>query len=152
MFDDHIEVVSPGGLPSEINKDEYIEGKVSVLRNPILANVFNRLNLVETFGTGIRRIREAYFNSINQPVFNVTDNTIQVILPIIDGKVDLTPDEKTIYDVLSKVLAKPISEIMESDTIGFGKNKVLNLLKDMSEKGLIKIEGKGRGTKYIIQK
>ena len=55
MFDDRIEVVSPGGLPSGITKDEYLAGKLSVLRNRNLANVFYRLGFVEIFGTGITR-------------------------------------------------------------------------------------------------
>ena len=32
MFDDRIEVVSPGGLPSGITAEEYLSGKLSVLR------------------------------------------------------------------------------------------------------------------------
>ena len=40
MFDDRIEVVSPGGLPSGITAEEYLSGKLSVLRNRNLANVF----------------------------------------------------------------------------------------------------------------
>ena len=35
--------------------------------------------------------------------------------------------------------------------IPFGKSKTTKLLKDMGEKGVIAIEGKGRGTKYIIK-
>ena len=42
MFDDKIEVVSPGGLPSGITAKEYLSGKLSVLRNRNLANVFYR--------------------------------------------------------------------------------------------------------------
>ena len=40
MFDDRIEIVSPGGLPSGITEEEYLAGKLSVLRNRNLANVF----------------------------------------------------------------------------------------------------------------
>ena len=43
MFDDRIEVVSPGGLPSGITEEEYLSGKLSILRNRNLANVFYRL-------------------------------------------------------------------------------------------------------------
>ena len=51
MFDDRIEVISPGGLPSRITEEEYLSGKLSVLRNRNLANVFYRLGFVEIFGT-----------------------------------------------------------------------------------------------------
>ncbi len=40
MFDDRIEVVSPGGLPAGITAEEYLSGKLSILRNRNLANVF----------------------------------------------------------------------------------------------------------------
>ena len=33
MFDDRVEVVSPGGLPSGITAEEYLSGKLFVLRN-----------------------------------------------------------------------------------------------------------------------
>ena len=46
-------------------------------------------------------------------------------------------------------MLKPISEI--APYIPFGKSKTTKLLKDMCEKGVIAIEGKGRGTKYIIK-
>ena len=44
---------------------------------------------------------------------------------------------------------KIISEI--APYIPFGKSKTTKLLKDMGDKGVIAIEGKGRGTKYIIK-
>lgn len=51
MFDDRIEVVSPGGLTAGITAEEYLSGKLSILRNRNLANVFYRLRLVEIFET-----------------------------------------------------------------------------------------------------
>ena len=60
MFDDRLEIVSPGGLPSGITEEEYLSGKLSVLRNRNLANVFYRLGFVEMFGTGITRIKQLY--------------------------------------------------------------------------------------------
>jgi hypothetical protein len=33
----------------------------------------------------------------------------------------------------------------------FGKSKTTKLLKDMAEKGVVAIVGKGKGTKYIIK-
>ena len=49
---------------------------------------------------------------------------------------------------MSKAKAKPISEIMESRQIEFGKSKVTKILKSLGEKKLIVVEGNGRGTKY----
>lgn len=147
MFDDRVEVVSPGSLPPGITVEEYLDGKLSVLRNRNLANVFYRLGFVEVFGTGIARIRELYKDSVSQPEFKVSENTIQIVLPIVEENLNLTDDEKAVYKALSRTMLKPISEI--TPYVAFGKSKVSQLLKEMSEKGVVKIEGRGRGTKYI---
>ncbi len=149
MFDDRIEVVSPGGLPAGITAEEYLSGKLSVLRNRNLANVFYRLGFVEIFGTGIARIKQLYAESLTKPDFEVSENTIKIILPVFETNVNLTEDEKVIYKCLSKTMLKPISEI--APYVPFGKSKTTQLLKAMGEKGVVAVEGKGRGTKYIIK-
>ena len=149
MFDDRIEVVSPGGLPSGITEDEYLSGKLSVLRNRNLANVFYRLGFVEIFGTGITRIKQIYSEASVKPSFEVSENAIQIVLPIYEENANLTEDEKVVYKLLSKNMLKSMSEI--APYISFGKSKITKLLKDMEQKGVITIEGKGKGTKYRIK-
>ena len=151
MFDDRVEIVSVGGLPNAVTVESYLSGDLSVLRNPILANVFHRLNLIEKFGTGIRRIKETYADSQAKPIFVVTENLIKVTLPLLSNKMDLTQDELAVYSVLSKNINKPISEIMDSPSIEFGKSKVTEILKRLANKKLVDIEGTGRGTKYRIK-
>lgn len=149
MFDDRIEVVSPGGLPSGITENEYLSGKISVLRNRNLANVFYRLGFVEIFGTGITRIKQLYESALRKPEFDVSENTIKIMLPVLEENVNLTENEKQVYAFLSKTLLKSISEI--APYVPFGKSKTTQLLKDMSKKGVIEIKGNGRSTKYIIK-
>ena len=149
MFDDRIEIISPGGLPSGITEEEYLSGKISVLRNRNLANVFYRLGFVEIFGTGITRIKQLYEEGLKKPDFEVSKNTIKIELPVFEKNLNLTEDEKTIYKVLSRTMLKSISEI--APYVPFGKSKTTQLLKDMGQKGVIKVEGRGRGTKYIIK-
>ena len=149
MFDDRIEIVSPGGLPSGITEDEYLSGKLSVLRNRNLANVFYRLGFVEIFGTGITRIKQLYEEGLMQPDFEVSENTIKIVLPAFEKNLNLTEDERKIYKILSRTMLKSISEI--APYAPFGKSKTTQLLKDMGKKGVVKIEGRGRGTKYVIK-
>ena len=149
MFDDRIEIVSPGGLPSGITAEEYLSGKLSDLRNRNLANVFYRLGFVEIFGTGITRIKQLYEEGLIKPDFEVSENAIKIMLPIFEKNANLTEDEKTIYKILSKTMLKPLSEI--APYVPFGKSKTTQLLKDMGQKGVITVKGKGRGTKYIIK-
>ena len=149
MFDDRIEIISPGGLPFGITEDEYLAGKISVLRNRNLANVFYRLGLVEIFGTGIIRIKQLYEEGLKQPDFELSENTIKMVLPVFEKNLNLTEDERKIYKILSKTMLKSISEI--APYVEFGKSKTTQLLKEMGKKGVVKIEGRGRGTKYVIK-
>lgn len=149
MFADRIEIIFPGGLPSGITEEEYLSGKISVLRNRNLANVFYRLGFVEIFGTGITRIKQLYEEGLKKPDFEVSENTIKIVLPVFERNLNLTEDEKMIYKILSKIMLKSISEI--APYVPFGKSKTTQLLKDMGQKGVIKVEGRGRGTKYIIK-
>ena len=148
MFDDRIDIVSLGGLPSGITEEEYLSGKLSVLRNRKLANVFYRLGFVEIFGTGITRIKQLYAEALIKPDFEVSENAIKIVLPIFEKNADLTEDEIVVYKLLSKTMLKPISEV--APYVPFGKSKTTKLLKEMCQKGVITVEGKGKGTKYII--
>ena len=149
MYDDRIEIISPGGLPSGITEDEYLSGKLSILRNRNLANVFYRLGFVEIFGTGILRIKQIYEEGLKQPDFDVSENAIKIVLPVFEKNLNLTEDERKIYQILSRTILKSISEI--APYAEFGKTKTTQLLKGMSEKGIVKIEGRGRGTRYVLK-
>ena len=89
-----------------------------------------------------------YENSIRKPVFEISENMIKVVLPVIENVPDMTDDEKAIYRLLSKNCLKSISEI--SSSADFGKTKVTGILKSLAKKGIVTIEGNGRGTKYRL--
>lgn len=55
IFDDRVEVTSPGGLPRPLTLKDL--GKVSKRRNEIIADLFSRLDFVEKLGTGISKMR-----------------------------------------------------------------------------------------------
>ena len=145
MFDDRTEITSPGGLPAGLTKEEYLKGNVSILRNPILGNVFYRLHIVEILGTGIIRIKEAYAESARKPEFDISENSIKVILPVTDV-LDLSDDENAVYSVLNQNRLKSISEI--TDELSFCRSKTKELLHKLEEKQFVYIIGNGRGTKY----
>ena len=145
MYDDRIEVVSLGGLPRSLSEREFLDGGVSVLRNPIIGNVMFRLQMIERFGTGIRRIVESYKESERKPVFVVEENSIRVTLPIFEEKLDLPEDDRIIYRLLKGKLMSS-SEIVSNT--GFGKTKTVKILNGMIAKGYVKSEGTGRGKKY----
>ncbi len=145
MFDGSIEITSPGGLPAGVNEEEYLRGGISVLRNRILGGVFYRLLLIERFGTGIRRINEAYKHSDVKPTFGITENTIKVMLPVISGRYNLSSDENKVY---SLVKGKNLSSSEIVSAVNFGKSKTISILQKLVKGGYIKVFGNGRGTKY----
>jgi len=55
IYDDRIEIVSPGGLVKGLSPENF--GEKSVLRNPNIADLFQRINYIEKMGTGIKRMQ-----------------------------------------------------------------------------------------------
>ena len=146
MYPDRIEVISPGGLPQDVSTEEYRSGHVSVLRNPTLGMLFFRLHLIEMFGTGVRRIKAAYGDSLRKPDFDVFDNSISVTLPVVDMTDPISDAEQAVLAVM-----RPNASYATADLIrltGFNRAKVLRVLKKLLEKKLISVAGNGRGTKY----
>ena len=80
VYDDRIEFVSVGGLPSGIALEDILLG-LSVCRNPKLAAVFYRLNLIEAYGTGMPKILKAYAGSGVKPKIEVSSNAFKITLP-----------------------------------------------------------------------
>ncbi len=145
MFADRIEVVSPGGLPKGMTETEYLRGGISVLRNRIIANVFLRLHMIERFGTGIRRIHETYKSREIKPVFEITENTIRVVLPVRSYCGTRTSDENTVYRL---VKGRTVSSSSIVEETGFGKTKTVSILKKLVAAGYIRTTGNGRGLRY----
>ena len=145
MYEDKIEISSPGGLPFGISVETFLDGGLSLPRNRIIASLFLRLNIIERFGTGIRRINAAYKNCKIKPQYNVKPQSVQIILPVITSIDKLPQDEKVLYNLIKNSILTS-SELIKEST--FGKTKTIYLLNSLIQKGCIKKIGNGRGTKY----
>lgn len=160
VFADRIEVVSPGGLPIGISEDEYLQGKVSVARNRILADIFLRLKIIEKLATGVRRIKEYYKESKTKPQFLVSENTILVVLPKVElqdenvminltGRIEqLSEKERQIYTMIHE--HGPIGRNEIETQIGIGKTQTVELINNLRARHLIAQIGKGPSTKYMV--
>lgn len=90
MFDDRIEIYSPGGMVSGIS----LEGKdllkiPSKRRNPILADIFSRLKYMERRGSGFKKILADYegqveFDETKMPVFDADNDDFTLTLYNLD--------------------------------------------------------------------
>ena len=150
MFEDRIEISSPGGLPSGIDEEEYLNGQISNLRNPIIGNIFFRLDYIEMFGSGIKRIKASYNDNLSKPEFKIFNNSIEVCLPIVESKTVISDDEQAIIDILSN--SQKISRLQVEGIAGFTKSKTVRLLSSLNDKGIVLKSGSGPNTKYYLNK
>ncbi len=58
LFDDRLEVTSPGSLLNSVSLEKVKEG-YSKLRNPAIATAFSYMHIIEKWGTGIPRMMKA---------------------------------------------------------------------------------------------
>lgn len=78
LYDDRLEVTSPGRLDPALTVEEIKAGSPRV-RSDGLAGVFQRLHLIEGWGTGVPRIyREARAYGLREPKFTVGESNFRV--------------------------------------------------------------------------
>ncbi len=89
IFDNRIEITSPGALPFGLTLESALSG-VSKLRNRVIGRVFRELKLIEQWGTGLNRIISACQDHGQQPPrFEEIGTTFRVTLfsqPVQDRK------------------------------------------------------------------
>lgn len=152
-----MEFISMGGLVAGLT-DADIRSGISQPRNRKLAAVFHRLNFIEAYGTGIRRIYSLYEGCAVQPVIEVTPNTFKLTLPNMNaaakGAVKHSTQMGTITPQMQKVLDylrehKDMTEMELQKLLGIKRTRAYTLAKDMAAAGLIQIVGRGKERKYI---
>lgn len=161
--DRNTEFISIGGLVPGLSKEDVRSG-ISQPRNPKLAEIFHRLRLIESYGTGIRRIYSLYRNCRAQPQIEVTANTFKLILPNMnaskeDGALDaeekkendisVTPQMKTVLDYLQEY--GEISDDEMQELLNIKKTRAYLLARRMNEAGMIEISGRGNNKKYTLK-
>lgn len=154
VYDDRIEFTSIGGLPAGVSLDDIMLG-LSVCRNPKLANVFYRLELIEAYGTGMKKIMGAYENSNKKPVIETTDNAFKIILPNLNEDIGSLPVADAGSEAERQVLEfiKKNGSISRKETetaVNLKQTAAGRLLSKMIQKKLIVQIGQGKNTKYRL--
>ncbi len=154
-----MEIISLGGLLPGLSAED-IRSSISQPRNRNLAEVFHRLRLIESYGTGIRKIYHLYEGCSEQPKIEVTPNTFKIILPNMNyasasekaeesaPTLKITPQMQMVPDYLHKN-----GEMSEEDVQRLLKIKCTRcymLMRQMGENGLIKTEGHGKARKFFL--
>ena len=150
-----MEFISLGGLLPGLSPEDIRIG-VSQPRNKKLAEVFHRLRLIESYGTGIRRIFKLYENFPVQPNIEVTANAFKIVLPNMNANnvkettntaLAVTPQMQTVLDFIEKNGQITDSEVQE--LLDVKSTRAYTLMKEMEKDGLITIVGRGNGKKYV---
>jgi len=137
VFDDRLEVESPGLLPFGLTIED-IEAGISKLRNRVIGRVFHSLGLIEQWGSGIgRMIGDCRGAGLAPPVleeigthFRVTIVTERVTEPVVDDK------ERSILGALSSTDGLLTSEI--AAVIGLSTRATRTRLVKLVERGLVR--------------
>jgi len=105
IYENRMEFISIGGLIKGITILDIMNG-ISQPRNSVIAAVFYRLNLIESYGTGIQKIMESYAAAADKPTILSAPASFVVTLPKINSTINalLTPEkqEKTILNVIER--------------------------------------------------
>jgi ATP-dependent DNA helicase RecG len=112
MYDDRLDVYSPGGMPDgSLIQNLNIEEVPSIRRNPTIADVFNRLDYAERQGSGLRKIQEetshlyGYTEGFS-PKFVSTPTAFHVVLKNMNY-VEITSVEEVSAEVGAEVKLTP---------------------------------------------
>jgi len=147
-----IEFISIGGLlPGLLTED--IRNGISQLRNRNLADIFHRMNFIESYGTGIRRIFSFYTDYSKKPEIVVTANSFKLVLPnmnatgnLIEPIQAITPQMQKMLDYISENPDVTDEELQE--VLGVKQSRLYILVNQMKAASLIMITGRGGSKKY----
>ena len=153
--DNKMEFISLGGLLPGLSTDDIRIG-ISQPRNKNLAEVFHRLRLIESYGTGIRRIYKLYEKCEEQPVIEATSNAFKIVLPNMNEAAPSEPDESAITYQMRKVIDYIADHGQATDAeleelLDVKHTRVYNLTREMKALGLLRIEGRGKDKKYLLK-
>ena len=157
-----MEFISIGGLLPGLFVEDIRSG-ISQPRNRKLAEIFHRLKLIESYGTGIRSIYKLYENHSVQPRIEVTPNAFKLILPNANYKniiepiknikeqitLKITPQMKVVIDYLSEY--GEIGEEELQELLNVKRTRAYLIARQMIEQGLIECLGRGANKRYYLK-
>ena len=156
IFSDRIEIISTGGLPVDLNKDEFYKG-ISKPVNSKLQKIFGQLGYVEQTGHGIPLIISNY----GKQAFDIMENFVNVTIPFNYIKQDSVSNEtentasnneteQRIVDYISQNSGITIKELVSAS--GYSDGYIRKILTSLKEKKIIERQGGNRYGKWIVVK
>lgn len=163
VYDNRIEVSSPGMLYGGLTLEEAMSGR-SKIRNRAIAEVFSRMDIIEEWGTGIRRImKRAEEYGLPTPEFMEIGDSFRVNLyrktisqPIKADKKPIKADKKPITADKEEAVIQyirdngSISNKEARELLGLADSTIKRLLGDMVKKGYLEAQGERKNRKYYL--
>ena len=121
IYDDRLEIYSPGGMPDgSMIQDRDPLTVPSTRRNPVLADVFNRLGYMERKGSGFGKILNGYKAQINytedkRPTFRSDRYQFTVVMPNLNYGVPQDVPQRVPQDVPQDDLDAKILALIKKD-------------------------------------
>ena len=136
IYQNRIEIISTGGLPEDLTRDEFYKG-ISRPVNAKLQKIFGQLGYVEQTGHGIPLIISNY----GKQAFDVMDNYVNVTIPLnrsiesvpaVSSDIVLNDSQKRVYLLLRENPRRTIKDLVNDSSLSDGYvRKILNQLKDL---------------------
>ena len=172
MFDDRMVIYSPGGMPDgTLVQERVIDAIPSTRRNPVLADVFQRLGYMERKGSGLTKIINAYKNANNYdeskaPQFISSRVEFTVILKNLnygenrDGKSEINGFAQGVEEYVQRTEEVFLNTLRKNPYISrkelskllmISEDGVKYQLKKLKNKGLIEHIGAPRGGYWVVK-
>lgn len=145
IFDNHIEIISVGGLPEGIEKSEFLSRYMSP-KNPQLMKIFKDLGFVEHMGTEIIRILSKYDESI----FTFSSNFIKVSIPFNKEKNSSNSNETSTKNVskrqlkIMELIKENLTQDEIADKLGVSRFTVIRDIKLLKQNGFLSRVGSNK--------
>ena len=167
IYDDRIEIYSPGGMfDGSFIQEQNIMEISSLRRNPIIADLFNRIHLMERRGSGLKKIISSYKNAINytqekEVEFKSTQKDFKVILKNLNYKVAIKSGDKVAIknqdEQLEKILEyiKKYNNCKTSDIenlLSVKSSRARKLLSILVSEKKIQALGQNKNRYYVLSK
>jgi len=153
VFDKHIVVKSPGGLPGLVTVENIQDYQYS--RNPIVAKRMFEMGFFDSWGQGIDKIiLWAKDQGLKCPVFSDSGGQFSVeIFNIPSTSKSMSNRSLKIAEDALNIAKKQgyLQNEQLREQLGLSKMQAQVLLNQLLDSGKLEREGKGRGTKYTLK-
>ena len=159
IYDDRIEIYSPGGMfDGSFIQEQNIMEISSLRRNPIIADLFNRIHLMERRGSGLKKIISSYKNAINytqekEVEFKSTQKDFKVILKNLNYKVAIKNQDEQLEKILEYI--KKYNNCKTSDIenlLSVKSSRARKLLSILVSEKKIQALGQNKNRYYVLSK